>query len=337
MEKIILEEVPQENILAYGEYFQDKLHPSSLEILTPLKEVSYKLGKRLILVILGEELDSFRDLKILKKILADEVWFILHPELKHFREDLYTKVLVKLIENSKPLGFFFPATLRGLSLAPRIAGILNLGLCAHVNKIEVENSQIIMSRPTYGENIIAKLVCKTIPVMATISLGAFSIKEGEKEPLFREIVFPENFSWKSSIKIRKVNYTKKEILPLSSAKIVLAGGRGLKRKENFLKLFELAKLISAEVGGTRPVCHEGFIEDKRMIGISGVSVKPKLYIGFGISGALQHTAGMEQSEYIVAINIDKSAPLVKMANLALIGDAEKILNLLIERLKKEVS
>lgn len=335
MEKIFLEKISQGDILAYGEHLEGKLHISSLEILTPLKEIAQKLEKKLILVILGESKESFKDFEILKKSLADEIWFVFHSELKYFREDLYSRVLVKLVEITKPLGFFFPATFSGLSLAPRIAGVLNLGLCAHVNKLKVEDGQIMMFRPTYGENIIAKLISKTVPVMATLSLGAFSVKESKKEPQFKEILFPENFSWKSKIKVRKIIFTKKEVCSLGSAKVVVAGGRGLKNKENFLKLFELAKLLSAEVGATRPVCHEGWVEEKRMIGISGVTVKPKLYIGFGISGALQHIAGMEEAEFIVAINTDRSAPLVKMANLALIGDAPTVLKLLIERLKKE--
>lgn len=337
MEKVKLETLSKGELIVYGEHFEGRVHPSSLEILTPLKEISQKLKKKLILIFLGKSAEEFKELQNLKKALADEVWFIFHKELEHFKDDLYSKVLVKIVEVLKPMGMFFPATFSGLSLAPRVAGSLNLGLCAHVNKIEVENGSIVMSRPTYGENIIAKLISKTLPVMATLSLGAFSLKENETEPIFKEVLLSEDFSWESALKIRKITPAKKQPIPLSSAKIIVAGGRGLKNKENFLKLFELAKLLSAEVGATRPVCYEGWVEEERMIGISGVTVKPKLYIGFGISGALQHTVGMEQAEFIIAINKDPSAPLVKLAHLALIGDAEEVLKLLIERLKKEIS
>lgn len=333
-EKIKLEDLPKENILAYGEFYRGELNNSSLEILSPLKEVAQALNKKLILVSLIGLLEEIKNLEEIRKSLADEIWFVINKELKDFREDLYTEVLVKIIKSSQPYGFFFPATKIGMSLAPRVAGALQVGLCAHVNNLEVRDNQIIMTRPTYGENIIAKLISKSIPVMATISLGAFGIKYGEKEPYIKEIVFPEDFVWKSALKIRKFIPSKKKLTKISTAKVIVAGGRGLKNKETFLKLFELANFLGAEVGATRPVCYEGWVEEERMIGISGVTVRPKVYIGFGISGALQHTVGMENSEFIIAINTDKEAPLVKMANLALIGDAGKILDLLLKNLSK---
>lgn len=334
LEKVELENLSKGNIVAYGEIYRGELNTSSLEILSPLKEIGKTLNKKLVLVCLIDSLKDIKNLEEIRKSLADEVWFVINKELKDFREDLYAEVLVKIIESSQPYGFFFPATKIGMSLAPRIAGALNIGLCAHVNSLEVKDNQIVMARPTYGENIIAKLISKSTPVMATISLGAFSIKYGIEEPLMKEIVFPKDFVWKSKLKIRNFTPFKKKPTKLSTAKVIVAGGRGLKNKENFQKLFELAEILGAEVGATRPVCYEGWVEEERMIGISGVIVRPKVYIGFGISGALQHTVGMENSEYIIAINTDKEAPLVKMANLALIGDAEKILDLLLKKLSK---
>jgi len=332
-ERINIENLSKGNILAFGEFYRNELNNSSLEILSPLKEVAQALNKKLILLFLIGSLEDIKNLEEIKKSLADEVWFVVNNELKDLKDDLYTEVLAQIVKSSQPYGLFFPATKIGMSLAPRVAGALKVGLCAHVNYLEVKDNQIIMSRPTYGENIIAKLVSKSSPVMATISLGAFNIKYGEREPLMKEIIFPENFSWSSKLKIRNFIPSKKKLTKLSTAKIVVSGGRGLKNKETFQKLFELAEVLGAEVGATRPVCYEGWVEEERMIGVSGVTVKPKIYIGFGISGALQHTVGMENSEFIIAVNTDKDAPLVKMANLALIGDARKILELLLKKLK----
>ena len=332
-ERINIENLPKGNILAFGEFYRNELNNSSLEILSPLKEVAQALNKKLILLFLIGSLEDIKNLEEIKKSLADEVWFVVNNELKDLKDDLFTEVLVQIVKSSQPYGLFFPATKIGMSLAPRVAGALKVGLCAHVNYLEVKDNQIIMSRPTYGENIIAKLVSKSSPVMATISLGAFNIKYGEREPLMKEIIFPENFSWSSKLKIRNFIPSKKKLTKLSTAKVVVSGGRGLKNKETFQKLFELAEVLGAEVGATRPVCYEGWVEEERMIGVSGVTVKPKIYIGFGISGALQHTVGMENSEFIIAVNTDKDAPLVKMANLALIGDARKILELLLKKLK----
>lgn len=332
-EEIKLENLDKGNILAFGECYQKKIHPSSFEILTPLKEISQSLNKKLILVCLTNLLEEIENLEDLKKCIADEIWFILNPELKDFKDDLWAQVLVEIIKNSKPYGFFFPATIIGISLAPRVAGTLGLGLCAHVNSLELKNNQIIMARPTYGENIIARLISKSIPIMATISVGTFPINYKDQQPLIKKIIFPQNFCWKSKLKVRKILPFKKKVTKLSTAKIIVAGGRGLKNKENFQKLFELAKLLNAEVGATRPVCYEGWTEEDRMIGISGITVRPKVYLGFGISGALQHMVGMENSEFIIAVNTDKEAPLVKMANVAFITDAPTFLDLLIEKLK----
>lgn len=332
--KYRLENLEKGNLIAFGEVFQGMLHPSSIEILTPLKDLGLKLNKKVVLVCLIDDVDSFKDLELLKKCIADEIWMVCHQELAHFRDDLYAEVLVEMVKATDPCGLFFPATSIGCSLAPRIAGRLNLGLCAHVNHLDIEDGKIVMTRPTYGENIIAKLISNTSPVMATLSIGAFSAIYGEKEPKFFEVEMPSDFSWVSKLKVRRFTPAAKQPNRLSTAKVVIAGGRGLRSKENFQKLFELAEVLRAEVGATRPVCYEGWVEEDRMIGISGVTVRPKVYIGLGISGALQHTVGMENSEYIVAVNIDKEAPLVKMAHLGLIGDAPKVLDLLIKRLKK---
>ncbi|MCS7199265.1 MAG: electron transfer flavoprotein subunit alpha/FixB family protein [Caldimicrobium sp.] len=322
-----------ETILAYGEFFEDKISPASLEILTPLWEISRSLQKKLLLLILSDDLKRVKEDNSLKRALCDEILVIEHQELKEFRDDLYSRVLSFVAREFHPYGFFFPATLQGLALAPRIAAELGVGLCAHVNALELEGERLIMMRPTFGDNIIAKLYSETYPIMATLALGAFSTKEGSENPIIKKFNLPQDFDWSSKMKVRAKRKTKKEINRLSVAKVVVAGGLGLKSKENFLKLFELAKYLEGEVGATRPVCYAGWTEEDRMIGISGVSVKPKLYLGFGISGAIQHTVGMENSEFIIAINTDEGAPLVKMAHVAIIADAEKILNYILKKLK----
>lgn len=321
-------------ILAYGEYHNGKLHPASLEILTPLREIADKLKKKLILFLLVEGAERLREVKELERALCDEIWYLEDQQFKDFKDDLFGKVMVEVIKETNPYGVFFPATLQGLSLAPRVAGELEVGLCAHVNFFEVEGETLYMLRPSYGENIIAKLYSTTLPVMATISLHAFPIREGNKKPEIREIKLKTLPSFKSKLKLRKAKPVKREPNRLTVAKVVLAGGLGLKRKENFEKLKALAEILEAEVGVTRPLCYAGWAEEERMIGVSGVTVRPKLYIGFGISGAIQHTMGMENSEFIIAVNTDKEAPLVKMAHLSLIVDAEKLLDALLRQLKE---
>ena len=322
-----------ECIFAFGQCIEGKLHPASLEILTPLREVADRLNKRLILIGLADDKEKFLAIPELKKLLADEVWCIAHPNLKHLPDDLCERVLVYLAREHKPYGIFFPATKKGLSVAPRVAGSLQAGLCAHVNAFEIKDGNLFLLRPTYGENIIAKLTSKTLPIMATVALNTFPIKEAEKEPLIKEIKLPEDFDWSTKLTIKNFKPAKKEPSRLSVAKVVVAGGMGLKSKENFQMLFELAKILNAEVGGTRPAVHAGWVEAERMIGVSGVSVRPKLYLAFGISGAIQHTVGMEGSEFIVSINIDKQAPMMKMAHVGFVCDAPSFLEALLRKLK----
>lgn len=321
-------------LLAYGEYREGKLHPASLEILTPLREIADRLQKRLVLLLLVEEAQKLFNLKELERALSDEIWYLENQEFKDFKDDLFGKVLSQIIKETRPYGVFFPATLQGMALAPRVAGELGVGLCAHVNAFEIEGENLYMLRPSYGENIIAKLYSTTFPIMATLSLYAFPIKESPKKPEIKKIALKEPLNYESRIKIRKVKPVKREPNRLSVAKVVLAGGLGLKKRENFEKLKALAEILSAEVGVTRPLCHAGWAEEERMIGVSGITVRPKLYIGFGISGAIQHTMGMENSEFIIAVNTDKSAPLVKMAHLSLIVDAEALLSALLRYLKE---
>jgi len=329
-----LDSLTKGGIIAFGEVFNGKIHHASLEILTPLKEVAEKLGKALILLCLSGSREEVESIKEVKECIADEVWIVSSPELKYLRDDLYAEVISKVISVCAPEGVFFPATSTGTAIAPRVAGVLSLGLCAHVSSIEVEDGKIVMLRPTFGENIIAKLSSTVKPVMATIAVGMFPIKRADKGLEIKEVDVP-GVSWQSKIRLKRFMPAKREISRLKDAKVVVAGGRGLKSKENFQKLFKLAELLKGEVGATRPVCYEGWVEENRMIGVSGISVHPKVYIGFGISGALQHTLGMENSEFIIAVNTDKEAPLVKMANLALIGDASKVLDEVIRLLSEE--
>ncbi len=321
-------------IVAYGESFQGRLNPSSLEILTPLYKIAKELNKKLVLLILTEEkLEKIKEKEEIKKALCDEVWVVSSPNFSGFKDDLFSSALVEIVRTYQPYGLFFPATLQGMALAPRVAGTLEIGLCSHVHDLKVEEGKIVMVRPTYGDNIIAELYSKSLPVIATLSLNAFPILESQKEPLIKEIFLSSHFQEKSIIKIRKFIPLKKEPSKLTTAKVVLACGQGIKNKETLEKVKKLAQILQGEVGVTRPLCYAGWAEEEQMIGVSGVTVRPKLYIGFGISGALQHTVGMENSEFIIAVNIDKSSPLVKLAHLALIGDAEVILSALLKNLE----
>jgi electron transfer flavoprotein alpha subunit len=332
MKEIGLEGLKKKGVWVFGIIEEGELSSSSVEVLTAGRDVADALETGLVLVCLtGEEVKE----ETFSGLLADQVYLVRHKALESFKDDLFSKVLTSLVKAGEPVAFFFPASAEGCAIAPRLAGALRLGLCAHVNRVEVKEGKILLYRPTFGDNIIAVLSSKTQPVLATLSEGAFGIKRREGSPELFKVKMPEDFSWESALEVRKLEERPKEASPLVNAKVVVAGGRGIKSKEKFEKLFLLAKALGGEVGATRPVCYEGWISEDRMIGVSGVTVRPKLYIGFGISGALQHTVGMENSEFIVAVNTDKEAPLVKMADLALIGDASEVLDHLLKLLDQE--
>lgn len=318
----------------YGQKRENGFHPVVYELLSVARELAPKLGEKVTVVVLASE-GLKEEGRELFRYGAEEVLLWVHPELSYFRDDVYAEILAGAVREREPSVFLFGATAEGQALAPRVAGLLELGLTAHCTAFEVDDEgRLVQIRPSFGENIMAKIVSRTRPQMATVRPGVFP-KAVPKEPgegkmeEIRLSSVPE-----SALRRRAIYSLPRKESPLSEAKVVVAGGRGLLTKENFEKLHELAELLSAAVGATRPVCHQGWISEAHMIGVSGETVAPRLYIGFGISGALQHTVGMEGSETVVAVNTDPEAPLMKRADIAVVGDATQILPLLIRRIRE---
>lgn len=318
----------------YGEWGENGFHPVVYELISVARRLAPKLAEKVTVVVLGTD-DLREAARELFRYGVEEVLLFIHSELSYFRDDLYAEILAAAIKERDPSVFLFGATAEGQALAPRVAGLLGLGLTAHCIAFEVDDeARLIQIRPSFGENVMAKIVSKTRPQMATVRPGVFPKAEAQAsgEGGLEEIRLSE--VPKSVLRRRSVYPVPRKESPLSGAKVVVAGGRGLLTKENFEKLHELAKLLSGAVGATRPVCHLGWISEEHMIGVSGETVAPRLYIGFGISGALQHTVGMEGSEVVVAVNTDPEAPLMQRADIAVVGDATRILPLLIRRIRE---
>ncbi len=318
----------------YGQWQEGHFHPVVYELLSVARRLKPALKEKIVVVVLGPE-DRREEARELLRYGAEEVLFFVHPDLGYFRDDLYSEVLSEAVAERKPAVFLFGATAEGQALAPRVAGALGLGLTAHCTAFEVdEEGRLVQIRPSFGENIMARIVSKTRPQMATVKPGVFSKAEPVDEPegVLEEVKLAAVPG--SALRRRVVRTLPRKESPLSRARVVVAGGRGLLRRENFDQLFELAELLGGAVGATRPVCHLGWISEDHMIGVSGETVSPKLYIGFGISGALQHTVGIEGAEVVVAVNSDPEAPLMKRADIAVVGDATRILPLLIRRIRE---
>ena len=305
-----------------------QVHDCALEILGKAREIADKLGQRLVGILLA--LDAEQYIPTIEEHGVDKTIYISHSDLKHYHERIFTDLIFDLIKKHKPSIFLFPSTEAGNALAARLAYRCRTGLVSDVLNLELkkeENNLLISDKPAYLGNIIVKITCpETRPQMCTVTMGTFQKNRLKKPDIEREKV-QYNFD-QNKLKIKIIgNPTRKDkpSATLSDAKFVLGGGHGLLSKENFDKIFKLAKNINGQVGGTRRPIMDGWMPEHLQIGISGETIFPDLYLSFGISGAIQHIVGITKSKTIVAINKDPNASIFKTADYCIIDDAPKIL------------
>ncbi|OAG26962.1 electron transfer flavoprotein subunit alpha/FixB family protein [Thermodesulfatator autotrophicus] len=325
-----------QGVAIFGEWTGREIHESTYELLSEGRRLADELKTHLIVLLPGPP-EAKEAASELISYGADKVIATLDERLNDFRDDIYARIVAEKIEKYRPEIMLFPATSLGQALAPRVAGLLKLGLTAHCIAFEIrqEDRTLIQVRPSFGEQVMARIISRTRPQMATVRPGVFPhAKKIEGYQGEIEIFRPSEEAFKSSLEVIEKRPKPKTDVDITKAQVIVAGGLGLGSKEHFQKLFDLAELLDGAVGATRPVCHLGWISEDHMIGVSGVSVRPKLYLGFGISGSLHHTVGLQGVETLVAINIDEKAPLMKQADIAVQGDAREILPLLIKKLKK---
>ena len=344
MEAIVLERVKDiskkvdftqyKGVWVIAEHYKNKIHNVAFQLLGKGRELSNALGVHLTLVILGanfdEKLDDFSQYGM------DEIIYVKSPILKDYYSDLYAKVLSELIVGHKPEIILIGATPTGRDFAPRVAKKLNAGLTADCTGLEInpETKNLLQTRPTFGGNIMATIrTPSSRPQMATVRPGIFKVPEKiKKDVKVRKIDY--SFKEEDSVsKIVKIVNTSKTPVNLHDAKIIVAGGRGVGSKENFKLIEDLASVLGAELGGSRITIELNWLDPDRQIGQTGVTVSPKLYIACGISGAIQHIVGMENSDIIVAINKDPDAPIFHFAHYGIIGDLHEIIPMLIEEIK----
>ncbi|NHJ22429.1 MAG: 4Fe-4S dicluster domain-containing protein [Candidatus Lokiarchaeota archaeon] len=316
------------------EHYKNIIHNVAFQLLGKGRELSDILGVDLTFVILGANFDN--ELDEISKYGMDKIIYVKSPILKHYYSDLYVKVLSELIIENKPEIILIGATPTGRDFAPRIAKKLNAGLTADCTGLAInpETMNLLQTRPTFGGNIMATIRNpNSRPQMATVRPGIFKEPQKvEKKVSVKKIDYA--FEEKDSVsKIIKVINTSKTHVNLEDAKIIVAGGRGVGSKEKFKLIEELADVLGAELGGSRITVELNWLDPDRQIGQTGVTVSPKLYIACGISGAVQHIVGMENSDVIVAINKDPDAPIFHIAHYGIVGDLHEILPILIEEIK----
>lgn len=314
-------------VWVFAEQREGILQKVSLELLGKGREIADKLGVELTAVLLGHEVKQLAE--DLTAFGADKVLLADNELLKYFTTDGYSKVICELVREYKPEIFFIGASYIGRDLGPRVAAKLETGLTADCTGLDIdeETKNLLMTRPAFGGNLMATIECADHrPQMATVRPGVFEKlqKDESKKGVIKQVqVSLEENDIRT--KIEEIVKLAKDVEDITEAQFVISGGRGVGSKESFDFLKEVAEVLGATVGGSRAAVEAGWIDKAFQVGQTGKTVRPVVYIACGISGAIQHLAGMQESDYIIAINKDSDAPIMKIADLALVGDYKQIL------------
>jgi electron transfer flavoprotein alpha subunit len=310
-----------------------KLHSVSYELLAWGRGVADALGVPLASVVLGEDLP---DTTPLIERGADKVYLTSDPSLKHYLVDAYAGVLQDMVEEYKPQIFIASATTQGRSTMPMLYAKLGTGLTADCTGLSVKDGGLLQTRPAIGGNVMADIMTpEHRPQMCTVrpkSKRPLSPDPSRKGEVVRYT--PKKSAVASVLTFLGFDAESRVGLPIQDAEIVVSGGKGMKGAKNFALLDELARLLGGSVGASRSAVDLGWAPHSSQVGLSGKSVTPRLYIACGISGAVQHLAGMSGAERVVAINTDPEAPIFGVADLGVVGSVLEILPRLIDDLKK---
>lgn len=321
-------------VWVFAEQREGKLEKVSLEIIGEGRRVADKLGVKLTALLLGNNIEALAN--TLGEHGADEVLVADDKNLEHYTTDAYTKVICDLAAERKPGILFVGATFIGRDLGPRVAARLSTGLTADCTSldVEVENGDLLATRPAFGGNLMATIACPDHrPQMATIRPGVFSKIDTKKADFKVEKVEVQLCDADVRTKVLEIVKAQKEIVDISEANFIVSGGRGVGSKENFLLLEQLAEVLEGSVAGSRAAVEKGWIDNGYQVGQTGKTVRPTIYIACGISGAIQHVAGMQDAEMIIAVNKDETCPMMKVADYAIVGTIEKVLPELIAQAK----
>ena len=313
-------------VWVFAEQRDGELQKVSLELLGEGRKIADKLGVKLTALLIGDNIKRLAD--NLGRHGADEVLVVENELLKHYTTDGYTKVICDLANERKPGILFIGATFIGRDLGPRVAARLSTGLTADctVLDVEVEKGDLLATRPAFGGNLMATIACPDHrPQMATVRPGVFSKLQDTDREFKVEVVDIVLEAKDIRTNIIEVVKEAKEIVDISEANFIVAGGRGVGSKENFKMLEELAEALGGTVAGSRAAIENGWLERDYQVGQTGKTVRPNIYIACGISGAIQHVAGMQDSDLIIAINKDENAPIMATADYAIVGDLFKVI------------
>ncbi len=316
----------------------------SFELLCKAHKLAGTMDAVVKAVVIGDKAEGIA--KETFRYGADEALLVDHPSLKYFRTIPYSRILTKLIEENTPRIVLFGATVIGRDLAPRVASHTKSGLTADCTDLQISDvtylkenfpKLLLQIRPAFGGNIIATIITPDVPVqMATVREGVMELTPLQKPN--PEKITKVDFTPDPADELVRIieQHREENRVNLKASPIIVAGGYGLGTKENFKLIEELAHTIGAEIAGSRAAVDAGFVTPDRQVGQTGVTVRPKLYIAVGISGAIQHRAGMQESQKIIAINTDPEAPIFDISHYGIVGDATEVIPAFIEAYKNKL-
>jgi electron transfer flavoprotein alpha subunit len=322
------------NVFVFVEQREGNIQGVAIELLGKARNLADSLGENVYAILLGKNIEN--KAQNLIAYGADKVIIASYDELEEYTTEAYTQAISQIANEYKPSIILFGATTIGRDLGPRLSARLSTGLTADCTRLEIsEEKEFLMTRPAFGGNLMATIVCpEHRPQMSTVRPGVMKAMEKDETRKGEIEKITINFNKdKFKVRIKETVKEKSNMIDIAEAKILVSGGRGIGSKEGFNALNNLAEVLKAEVSASRAVVDAGIVDHDRQVGQTGKTVRPNLYIACGISGAIQHMAGMEESDFIVAINKDRYAPIMQSADLGIVGDVKKIIPLLTERLK----
>ena len=334
-------------VFVFAQQVDNKLNGIALELVGKGKDLAKDLGTEVTAVLIGSDVMSLT--KELAEYGADRIIVVDDPELKEYRTEPYAHALAEVIKKYKPEIMLVGATAIGRDLGPRVSARIHTGLTADCTQLEIGDfpinpipgreqlhNQLLMTRPAFGGNTIATIACPNFrPQMATVRPGVMQKAERVEDAQavieeFNPGFVPNN----KYVEILDIVKAVSDVEDIMDAKILVSGGRGVGSAENFKLLDDLAEALGGTVSCSRAVVDAGWKSKDLQVGQTGKTVRPHVYFAIGISGAIQHLAGMEESDIIIAINKDETAPIFDVADYGIVGDLNKILPALTEKIKE---
>lgn len=337
-------------VYVFAQQVDNQINSIAFELIGKGKDLADALGTTVTAVLVGSNVKNLAD--ELAEYGADKVIVVDDPELKEYRTEPYAHAIASVIQKYKPEIFLVGATAIGRDLGPRVSARIHTGLTADCTQLEIgdfpinpipgreqKHNQLLMTRPAFGGNTIATIACPEFrPQMATVRPGVMQKRErvaGLKADVeeFNPGFTPDH----KYVEILEVVKAVSDTVDIMDAKILVSGGRGVGSPENFKILEDLAEVLGGTVSCSRAVVDAGWKPKDLQVGQTGKTVRPNVYFAIGISGAIQHVAGMEESDIIIAINKDETAPIFDVADYGIVGDLNKIVPALTEKLKAEIA